>query len=75
MLPAVQSVGQLFSVPHSRKRKKYLESLEAGMDLSPASGGQQVTLVPFIPSLLLCKPQGKKLDTSASGISTPEQNP
>lgn len=43
VVPAVQSVGQLFSVPHSRKRKKYLESLEAGMDLSPAPGGHQVT--------------------------------
>lgn len=39
-VPAVQTVGQLFSVPHSRKRKKYLESLEAGMDLSPAPGAQ-----------------------------------
>ena len=74
MLPAVQSVGQLFSVPHSRKRKKYLESLEAGMDLSPTPGGQQVTFIPFKLSLLLCQPQAKKLDTSASGISLPEQN-
>ena len=39
-LTAVQTVGQLFSVPHSRKRKKYLESLEAGMDLTAGSGAQ-----------------------------------
>lgn len=39
-LAAVQTVGQLFSVPHSKKRKKYLESLEAGMDLGDGSKTQ-----------------------------------
>ena len=40
LIAAVQTVGQLFSVPHSKKRKKYLESLEAGMDLTAGSGAQ-----------------------------------
>jgi len=40
LVAAVQTVGQLFSVPHSKKRKKYLESLEAGMDLTAGSGAQ-----------------------------------
>ncbi len=40
VLAAVQTVGQLFSVPHSKKRKKYLESLEAGMDLGDGSKAQ-----------------------------------
>lgn len=39
-LTAVQTVGQLFSVPHSKKRKKYLESLEAGMDLTAGNSAQ-----------------------------------
>ena len=46
-LHAVQTVGQLFSVPQSRKRKKYLESLEAGMDLT-GSPGPQVSNSPTI---------------------------
>lgn len=46
-LHAVQTVGQLFSMPQSRKRKKYLESLEAGMDLT-GNPGPQVSNSPTI---------------------------
>lgn len=33
---AGQTVAALFAVPHSKKRKRYLEALEAGMDASSA---------------------------------------
>ena len=32
MPAAVATVGMLFSVPHTRKRKRYLEALDAGLD-------------------------------------------
>ncbi|CAL8460741.1 g272 [Coccomyxa elongata] len=32
-----QTVAAIFAVPHSKKRKKYLEALEAGMDASDAA--------------------------------------
>ena len=36
MSAAGQTVAALFAVPHSKKRKRYLEALEAGMDASSA---------------------------------------
>ncbi len=62
-LHAVQVVGQLFSVPQSRKRKRYLESLEAGMDLT-GSFGPQVIDSPTIPRVSLSTSQIRNLRLS-----------
>lgn len=41
---AAQTVAALFAVPHSKKRKRYLDALEAGMDASSAAKVTQPTV-------------------------------